>query len=128
SVRMYRSFAQMWSGWRKKLYQLMGGASGPVFQELESAFPWMTLLVLLFCIKFSLATFFCFVLLLFRQISYGLELSRNQFPFKFIIYYLPVVFLYAGVVLASHRSYARGKVDWKGREYPVGIPSASSKG
>src|SRR5882762_6295106 len=128
SVRMYRSFRQMWGGWRKNLYQLMGSAQGPVFGELESAFPWMTFFVLLAGIKFPLAMFAGVVLILFRQISYGLELARNQFPFKFIIYYLPAVFLYAGVLFASYRSYARGKVNWKGREYPVGISSASSKG
>src|SRR5215475_202355 len=128
SVRMYRSFAQMWSGWRKNLYQLMGGASGSVFNEFESAFPWMTFLILLAGIKFPLAMFLGVVLLLFRQISYGLELIRNQFPFKFIIYYIPAVFLYATVLYASHRSYARGKVAWKGREYSVGLSNASSKG
>jgi hypothetical protein len=60
--------------------------------------------------------------------SYGLELARNQFPFKFIIYYLPAVFLYAAVMAASYRSYARGKVAWKGREYTVGLPNPSAKG
>ena len=128
SVRMYRSFAQMWGGWRKNLYQLMGGTPNSVFSEFESAFPWMTLLILLFGFKFPLATFVGVVLLLFRQMSFGLELARNQFPFKFIIYYIPAVFLYAGVLLASYRSYARGKVAWKGREYPVGLPGASTKG
>lgn len=128
SVRMYRSFRQMWAGWRKNLYQLMGGNSNAVFYELESAFPWMTFLVLLLGIKFPLAMFIGALLLIFRQLNYGLELARNQFPFKFIIYYLPAVFLYAGVLLASHRSYARGKVAWKGREYPVGLPTASTKG
>lgn len=128
STRMYRSFSQMWSGWRKNLYQLMGGASGSVFNEFEGAFPWMTFLVLLFGIKFPLATFVAVVLLLFRQISYGMELARNQFPFKFIIYYIPAVFFYAAVLFASYRSYSRGKVAWKGREYPVGLPNASSKG
>lgn len=128
SVRMYRSFAQMWAGWRKNLYQLMGGTPNSVFSEFEAAFPWMTFLVLLFGFKFPLATFVGVVLLLFRQISYGMELARNQFPFKFIIYYIPAVFLYAGVLVASYRSYARGKVAWKGREYPVGVPSASTKG
>jgi hypothetical protein len=57
-----------------------------------------------------------------------MELARNQFPFKFIIYYIPAVFLYAGVLIASYRSYSRGKVAWKGREYPVSLPSASGKG
>ena len=128
SVRMYRSFAKMWAGWRKNLYQLMGGTPNSVFSEFEAAFPWMTFLVLLFGFKFPLATFVGVVLLLFRQIGYGMELARNQFPFKFIIYYIPAVFLYAGVLLASYRSYARGKVAWKGREYAVGVPSASTKG
>jgi glycosyltransferase involved in cell wall biosynthesis len=128
SVRMYRSFAQMWVGWRKNLYQLMGGTSNSVFSEFEAAFPWMTFLVLIFGFKFPLATFVGVVLLLFRQMSFGLELARNRFPFRFIIYYIPAVFLYAGVLLASYRSYARGKVAWKGREYPVGLPGASAKG
>src|SRR5215475_935309 len=57
SVRMYRSFAQMWAGWRKNLYQLMGGTPNSVFSEFESAFPWMTFLILLFGFKFPLATF-----------------------------------------------------------------------
>jgi len=127
SVRMYRSFSQMWSGWRKNLYQLVGGASGSVFGEFEAAFPWMTFLILLFGIKFPLATLVGVILLLFRQISYSRELASNQFPFKFIIYYIPAVFLYAGVLLASYRSYSRGKVAWKGREYPVSLPSAPGK-
>jgi len=128
SVRMYRSFRAMWSGWRKNLYQLMGGNSNAVFHEIEGAFPWMTFLVLLFGIKFPLAMFIGALLLIFRQLNHGLELARNQFPFKYIIYYLPAVFLYAAVLLASYRSYASGKVAWKGREYPVGLPSASGKG
>lgn len=128
SVRMYRSFRQMWGGWRKNLYQLMGGEPNAVFYEFEAAVPWMTFLVLLAGLKFPLAMFVGVALLLFRQISYGLELARNQFPFKFIIYYLPAVFLYAGVLVASWRSYARGKVAWKGREYAVGLPNPSAKG
>src|SRR5256885_1535146 len=68
------------------------------------------------------------LLLIFRQLNHGLELARNQFPFKFIIYYLPAVFLYAAVMTASYRSYARGKVAWKGREYAVGLPNPSAKG
>jgi hypothetical protein len=127
STRMYRSFSQMWSGWRKNLFRLMSGPTGSVFNEFEAAFPWMTLVILLFGIKFPLATFVGVVLLLLRQISYGMELARNHFPFKFVIYYIPAAFLYAGVLFASYRSYSRGKVAWKGREYPVGLPDASSK-
>jgi glycosyltransferase involved in cell wall biosynthesis len=124
-VRMYRSFSAMWEGWKKNLYQLMGGTTGSVFVEFESAFPWMILVVLLIGIKMPAAMFAGVILLLLRQLSYGLALSRNHFPFKLIIYYLPAVLLYSGVLWASHESYARGRVSWKGREYTVGAPDAS---
>ena len=119
-VRMYRSFSAMWEGWRKNLFQLMGGTTGSAFAEFESSFPWMILVVLLIGIKMPIAMFAGVVLLLMRQLSYGLALSRNHFPFRYIIYYLPAIFLYAAVLWASHESYARGKVSWKGREYSVG--------
>lgn len=124
-VRMYRSFSAMWEGWKKNLFVLMGGTTASVFAEFESAFPWMIFVVLLIGIKLPFAVFAGVVLLLLRQLSYGLALTRNHFPFKLIIYYLPAVFLYAGVLWASHESYAKGKVSWKGREYPVGAPGAS---
>ena len=124
-VRMYRSFSTMWEGWKKNLYQLMGGTTGSVFSEFESAFPWMVLVILLIGIKLPAAMFAGVVLLLLRQFSYGLALSRNHFPFKLIIYYIPAVFLYSGVLWASHESYAKGKISWKGREYTVGAPDAS---
>ncbi len=125
-VRMYRSFSAMWEGWKKNLFQLMGGSTGSVFAEFESAFPWMILVILIIGIKLPVAMFAGVVLLLLRQVSYGMALSRNHFPFKYIIYYLPAIFLYAGVLWASHESYAKGKVTWKGREYIVGV-GASNK-
>ena len=125
-VRMYRSFSAMWEGWKKNLFQLMGGSTGSVFAEFESAFPWMILVILIIGIKLPVAMFAGVVLLLLRQVSYGMALSRNHFPFKYIIYYLPAIFLYAGVLWASHESYAKGKVTWKGREYTVGV-GASNK-
>jgi len=124
-VRMYRSFSAMWEGWKKNLFVLMGGTTGAVFSEFESAFPWMIVVVLLIGIKMPVAMFAGVVLLLLRQLSYGLALARNQFPFKYIMYYIPAVFLYAGALWASHESYAKGKVSWKGREYPVGSAGAS---
>jgi len=124
-VRMYRSFPAMWEGWKKNLYVLMGGTTGALFMEFESAFPWMILVVLLIGIKMPIAMFAGVMLLLLRQLSYGLSLVRNQFPFKYILYYLPAVFLYAGALWASHESYAKGKVSWKGRDYPVGSAGAS---
>lgn len=118
-VRMYRSFSTMWEGWTKNLYPLMGGTRLSTFRELESTFPWIPFLVILFGIKFPLAMFLGVWLLIFRQINYGSELTRNQFSFSLILYYVPAVFLYAAVLWASFRHHARGKVSWKGREYPV---------
>ena len=118
-VRMYRSFASMREGWTKNLYKLIGGTPKAVFREMESTFPWIVLLVLLLGIKFPFALFAGVWLLIFRQINYGSELTRNQFPFSLILYYVPAVVLYAGVLWASYRRHARGTVEWKGREYPV---------
>jgi glycosyltransferase involved in cell wall biosynthesis len=121
-VRMYRSFASMWEGWTKNLYKLIGGTPQAAFREIESTFPWIVLLVLLLGIKFPFALFVGVWLLIFRQMNYGSELTRNQFPFSLILYYVPAVALYAGVLWTSYRHYARGKVEWKGREYPVEAP------
>jgi glycosyltransferase involved in cell wall biosynthesis len=124
-ARMYRSFGAMWEGWKKNLYRLLGGTPWAVFREGEQVFPWMPLLVILLGIKFPLAVFLGVLLLLFRQMNYGAELRRNQYPFSFIIYYIPAVFLYTGVLAASYRSYARGRVQWKGREYRAAVSTAA---
>jgi glycosyltransferase involved in cell wall biosynthesis len=116
-ARMYRTFGAMWEGWTKNLYRLMGGTPWKAFREGESAFPWIPLVVILLGIKFPIAMFAGVLLLVLRQMNYGSELVRNQYPFAFIIYYIPAAFLYAGVLAASYRSHMRGKVQWKGREY-----------
>jgi glycosyltransferase involved in cell wall biosynthesis len=116
-ARMYRTFGAMWEGWTKNLYRLMGGTPWKAFREGESAFPWIPLVIILLGIKFPIAMFAGVLLLVLRQMNYGTELVRNQYPFAFIIYYIPAVFLYAGVLAASYRSHMRGKVQWKGREY-----------
>jgi cellulose synthase/poly-beta-1,6-N-acetylglucosamine synthase-like glycosyltransferase len=123
-ARMYRTFAAMWEGWKKNLYPLIGGTPWTAFREAEAVFPWMPIVVILLGIKFPIAMFAGVLLLLFRQMNYGAELARNQYPFSLIIYYVPAVFLYTGVLVASCRSHARGKVQWKGREYPVRVPGA----
>jgi glycosyltransferase involved in cell wall biosynthesis len=121
-ARMYRSFAAMWQGWKKNLYLLVGGTPGAVFRELESTIPWIPLALILLGIKIPVAPFLGVAFLLLRQFTYGLEIARNQYPFKFIIYYVPAVALYAGVLWASYRGHAKGKVEWKGREVPPGAP------
>jgi glycosyltransferase involved in cell wall biosynthesis len=123
-VRMYRSFGAMWQGWKKNLYLLVGGTPRSVFRELESVLPWAAAILILLGIKIPVAPFLGVCLLLLRQLTYGLEISRNEYPFKFILYYVPALALYAGVLWASYRGHAKGKVEWKGREVPVTLPGA----
>jgi glycosyltransferase involved in cell wall biosynthesis len=119
-ARMYRSFGAMWEGWRKNLYRLIGGKPTAFWTELRTIFPWIPLLLIVFGLRYPLAIFAGVLLLLVRQLQYGAELVRNQYPFRFIIYYVPAVLLYAGVLVASCRGHARGKLAWKGREVVVG--------
>ncbi|HXJ06604.1 MAG TPA: glycosyltransferase [Candidatus Acidoferrum sp.] len=123
-VRMYRSLRAMWQGWRKNLYLLVGGNPRSLLSELEATIPWIPLALILLGIKIPAATFLGVCFLLLRQFAYGSDLSRNHYPFKFIIYYVPAVALYAGVLWASYRSHTKGKVEWKGREVAVTLPGA----
>jgi hypothetical protein len=117
---MYRSFAAMWEGWKKNLYRLIGGTPTNFRDELSTILPIIPFLLILFGLRYPLAIFAGVILLLLRQLGYGAELSRNQYPFRLIIYYVPAVLLYAGVLMASYRGYAKGKLTWKGREVMVG--------
>jgi glycosyltransferase involved in cell wall biosynthesis len=121
-VRMYRSFAAMWQGWKKNLYRLIGGTPGAVFREMESSLPWIPSLLILAGLKVPFLLFAGVLLLIWRQTNYGLDLARNHYPFSFIFYYVPGVALYAGVLWASYRSHVNGRIQWKGREYSVGTP------
>jgi len=126
-VRMYRSFAAMWEGWKKNLYRLVGGTPRAALSEVDASVPWMVILVLLLGIKLPWALFLGVILLLARQLSYGVQLSRNHYPFSFIVYYVPAIALYVGVLWASYRSHVAGRVIWKGREYQTGVPEVPGK-
>jgi len=121
-VRMYRSFAAMWAGWKKNLYQLIGGTPGAVYREMFSVVPWIPFLLVVLAIRFPLALVLGVGLLLARHAAYGIGLSSNRFPLKYILYYVPGVLLYAGVLWASYRAHVRGAVEWKGRQVSVKVP------
>jgi glycosyltransferase involved in cell wall biosynthesis len=123
-ARMYRTFEAMWEGWKKNLYLLIGGTPGAVYRELLSVVPWIPLLLLGIGIKLMYALFAGFGLMMARHAAYGRELTSNQLRPVYILYYVPGVLLYAGVLWASYRAYRRGKVAWKGREVSVGVPGA----
>ena len=119
-VRMYRSFAGMWVGWRKNLFLLVGGTSGAVFRELVAIVPWIPFLLLILGVKWPLVAMLGLGLLLARHAGYGFALARNGYSLSNILYYIPGVLLYAGVLCASYRAHQRGAVEWKGREVRVG--------
>ncbi|HET6200231.1 MAG TPA: glycosyltransferase [Candidatus Acidoferrales bacterium] len=124
-TRMYRSFTAMWQGWTKNLYLLLGGTRKGVLRELVLAFPWPVIFLIAAGIivrgrEGLWLDAFGILWLAGCHIAYGRELHRNRYSARFIIYYVPGVCLYAAVVIASGWKYWRGKVLWKGREYPVG--------
>jgi glycosyltransferase involved in cell wall biosynthesis len=123
-VRMYRSFGALWQGWKKNLYRLIGGTPGAVFREIEWNLPWIPFLLILAGLKVPFLLFAGVLLLIWRQTNYGLDLSRNHFPFSFIFYYVPAAVLYVAVLWASYRSHVNGRIRWKGREYAVGAPES----
>ena len=126
-TRMYRSFAAMWQGWTKNLYLLLGGTRKGILQELLLAFPWPAIFFIAagIIMRGHAGPWLGAIGILWLggcHIAYGRELRRNRYSARFIIYYVPGVCLYAAVVAASGWKYWRGKVLWKGREYPVGKP------
>jgi glycosyltransferase involved in cell wall biosynthesis len=130
-VRMYRSFEAMWEGWKKNLYPLMGGTFVEVMNECNRAITPLFLPVLGAIMAWTLArsipvafgVFLAALIVIF--VADYLELSRNQFPPSLLWYGIPGRFLFSAVLVASYRSYRRGRLEWSGREYPVGTPGAS---
>jgi glycosyltransferase involved in cell wall biosynthesis len=118
-VRMYRSFGEMWEGWKKNLYLLVGGTPGAVFRELIWVVPWITLALLILGLRAPPAFVAALGLLVARHAVYGSTLLRNHFRVMYILYYMPAVALYAGVLWASYRAHVEGVVEWKGRRIAV---------
>jgi len=118
-VRMYRSLDEMWEGWKKNLYLLVGGTPGAVVRELAWVVPWITLALLVLGLKMPPAFVAGLGLLVARHAVYGSALLRNHFRVMYILYYIPAVALYVGVLWASYRAHAQGVVEWKGRRISV---------
>jgi hypothetical protein len=104
----------------KNLFPLMRTRDGDVWREILTTLPWVPVLLIL---AFPLGWMFPAVglaLLLGRHVAYARMLKTSQFPVGGIKYYIPAVILYCGALWVSARKYAKGKVEWKGREYRVG--------
>jgi hypothetical protein len=130
-VRMYRSFRAMWQGWKKNLYLLMGGSEREMWCELiAAAGPVLAVLVaaamggILVRSKFVAVTALI-VGMAAVCINDAGDLKTNQYPQGLACFAIPGRLLFLGVLWASYRSHKSGKLEWKGREYPVGTPGAS---
>lgn len=129
-TRMYRSFGPMWQGWTKNLHPLVGGTLIALFIELSEVLPWLEAFLLLLMWPIALRAriaagwliaVFLMVALLGRSLRYGADLYKNRYPFSFIRYYVPGVFLYTVALLASWWKNTHGAVVWKGRSYPARV-------
>lgn len=118
-TRMYRGFDEMWRGWTKNLYPLLGGRTSGVVSELLLAVPWVPLLLLGGGIIDRRVGLLGAALLLIWHVEYGRQLWRNRYPIWGILYFIPGALLYAAMVLCSAAVHRSGAVQWKGREYPV---------
>ncbi|MGB7732019.1 MAG: glycosyltransferase [Candidatus Acidiferrum sp.] len=130
-VRMYRTFGAMWEGWKKNLYPLMGSSSEAVGKELfRATFPIIVALIVPLAVwGITASALSALVVLLIGTIvilvADAMELQRNRFSSSLALHAIAGRLLFAGVLWASYRSHRRGKLEWKGREYPVGTPGAS---
>jgi len=130
-VRMYRSFAAMWEGWKKNLYSLMGG--NPRAAKAEVARVLLPILLVLLATagiagiteSILLATTVLGMGLFGILIAYDMELESSGFSPRLLVYGIPGRILFAAVLWASYRSHRSGRLEWKGRTYPAGAPRAS---
>src|SRR5260370_27077615 len=130
-VRMYRSFAAMWEGWKKNLYSLMGGNPKAVWAELARALL-PILLVLLAAVSLggitdsiSLAATVLGMGVLGILIAYDAELERNGFSSRLLAYGIPGRILFAGILWASYRSRRGARLKMSGTSGTAGTPRAS---
>jgi glycosyltransferase involved in cell wall biosynthesis len=131
-VRMYRSFRSLWQGWRKNLYVLMGGSEAATAEFLRAVLPLvLTVLAGVLAWEFvesgTLALALSLVGVAAMAVADSVEMRREQFPPRLIFYGIPGRLLFAGVLWASFRSHRKGKLEWKGRQYPTGVRGASNR-
>jgi len=132
-VRMYRSFRAMWEGWKKNIYRLMGGSREALFQEtVKAEGPELaTLLGTVIAwretgsIGWAAAVLGGGLVVILS--AYARQLRRNQYSPWLLRYGIASRLLFTGVLWDSYRGHRKGKVDWKGRKYPVSTSDASNR-
>jgi hypothetical protein len=125
-TRMYRSFAAMWQGWTKNLYELVGGSPWALVRELLETAPWIEAILLVLGVvevarQGSWTVLVAGVLVVVGgHLRYERALRRNRLPLRYIQYWVPGAVLYSAALVASAWKSARGAVTWKGRKYSAG--------
>jgi glycosyltransferase involved in cell wall biosynthesis len=137
-THMYRSFAEMWMGWTKNLFQLYGSDEGAIRRTIVDLlgcwFVELTLVtssallvssVFLFPGRWRLLRLFLGVVPLFvlarQHKKYANELHRSGFSTRLANYFFlgaPLLSLLLVSSLRAHRP--SGVVKWKGRTYSGG--------
>ncbi|MGH9776498.1 MAG: glycosyltransferase [Candidatus Acidiferrales bacterium] len=122
-TRMYDSFRDMWQGWTKNLYSLIGGSHRATVWELLRVFPAVefVLIGMGVAIRNWMLASLGVALLTVRVLRYEAALRRNLFRLAPIQFYLVGVIVYVAALCASAWKNTRGAVQWKGREYPAGM-------
>src|SRR3990172_383045 len=118
-VRMYANFRAMWEGWTKNLCPLVTLPGQRVTREFLSVLPWIPLLCLALAPVSPIFAVLGVLLFAGRHAGYAAALRRNRFPPSSVVYYMAAVPLYCAALAVSDWHYARGRVTWKGRIYPV---------
>ena len=125
-TRMYRRFGEMWAGWTKNLYELIGGTFGAMALELVETFPWVEILLVgigsaawggMRWLLWGTAA----VVLVGRHVAYAAALRRNHVQDSVIQYWLVASVLYGAALVASWGKRMSGWVTWKERRYPSGV-------
>lgn len=117
-TRMYRGFGELWRGWTKNLYPLLGGMKGAIF-EVTQALLWLLLILLGLSGMSRVALAAGTGLLVLQHVQYGRELRRNRYPMRGILYFTAGALLYAAVTCNSVVAHRIGMVEWKRRVVPV---------
>jgi cellulose synthase/poly-beta-1,6-N-acetylglucosamine synthase-like glycosyltransferase len=131
-VRMYRSFAAMMEGWKKNLFPLMGGKPETLGREfVRAAVPVYATLITAVTAGALLENWLTAIAVLVAglvviSVVYDGELRRSGFSHRLVWYGIPGRLLFARALLASYRGHRKGKLKWKGREYPAGTSRASN--
>lgn len=131
-TRMYRSFRAMWEGWKKNLYPLMGGTPEAVGREFFRAFGPVLATYIAGISTWALLENWVTAIAVFVvgtvavAVAYDDELRRNQFSHRLVWHGMIGRLMFARLLWSSYASHRRGKLKWKGREYPVGTSRASN--